>query len=268
MDDIFIPPFDDDEELNVTPTAKKQDDVDEVSMSESFAALMARFGEAEEDQKIREEGFELAQKGGLIRKPRPEDKMGYYMSGAVDKRDEIKTDADSELSRVFDSAKSEHDSDGVDFSDLEIKDAPEAIEPKIPEKEEEPVVEEPAVEETEEVPEEPPKKKRGRPRKNPLPEEAPEAEKKSEEKAEEKIEEAIVKKEAPKKETAEPPAASVISEDENETVEMVRKYNTHTKVIFVDNSIDDGIKRNSDEELDSLFNNEKGRKRSWLRRKK
>ena len=260
MADNFIPPFDDEEVLNNAPAAKKSaEDVDEVSMSKSFAALMARFGEAEEDEKIREEGFELAQKGGLIRKPRPEDKMGYYMSGTVDKRDEIRTDADSRLSKVFDSAKSEHDSDGVDFSDLKINDAPKPAEPEAPKKKEEP-----AAEKAEEAPAEPPKRKRGRPRKNPLPEEAPAEEKKTEKKTEKKAEE----KEPPKAENIVIPAISIADADENETVEMVRKYNTHTKVIFVDDSIDDGIKRNSDEELNSLFNNEKGRKRSWLRRKK
>ena len=254
MAENFIPPFDDEKE----ETVKKpdDDDVDEVSVSKSFAALMARFGEAEEDRKIREEGFELAQKGGLIRKPRPDDKMGYYMSGTVDKRDEIQTDADSELSRVFDSAKSEHDSDGVDFSDLNINEVPKEAGSEEAEKKEKS-----AAEKAEEDPAEPPKKKRGRPRKNPLPEETPAPEKKSEKKSGKSEEPAETG-------SVDIPAAPITSGDENETFEMVRKYNTHTKVIFVDETLDDGIKRNSDEELDSLFNNEKGRKRSWLRRKK
>lgn len=196
-------------------TSAKGDTTEPVQIN-SIDSLKARFGVAEEDASIRNEGFELAKTGGLIRRPKPEAIPMY----AEKETTKIPTDSGSELSKVFDSAKSEHDNDNVYFSDLEIK--------KEESKEEKPV--------SEEIPEKP-KRRPGRPRKVPAVEE---------------------------------PAAEEKSDSDEEITTVVKKYNTHTKVIFVDESLDDGIKRNSDSELEELFvSEEKGRKsKLWSRRKK
>lgn len=209
------PKTDNDEfENNLPAKLSKEDALDEYFKDNSIDALKARFGVAEEDESIRSEGFELAKTGGLIRRPKPEAVMQYSENETA----KIPTKIDSDLSKVFDSAKSEHDNDNVFFSDLNLKKG----------KEEKPV--------PEEIPEKP-KRRPGRPRKVPVVEEK-------------------VKKE---------------NEDSDEEItQIVKKYNTHTKVIFVDESLDDGIKRNSESELEELFaDNEKGRKsKLWSRRKK
>lgn len=192
-----------------TELSKDDDDITEYIHFNSLEALKARFGSAEEDENIRKQGFELAKPSGLIRKSRPE--SGIAFSDTDIKKNDINTDSDTELSKVFDSAKSEHDNDNVTFSDLELNSTDE------------------------------------------------EKYKKPEEKAE------------PDKPAEKKTKTVVIDEDSDEEVtQIVRKYNTHTKVIFSDESLDDGIKRNSDSELEGLFDNaEKGRKsRLWSRKKK
>lgn len=200
--------------------------------------LKARYAAVEEDESIRNEGFELAKKSGLVRKQRPESTAFDYLAAPVNPRDEIRTDVNSPLSRVFDSTKSEFDADIASFSDISIN-------KPLPEIKEEPkseVKEEPA---PEVKPEEPPKRKRGRPRKNPI---VP---------VEPKVEEPV----------AEPPAV-----EPPPTINNRYGYDTHTRVIFVDESADDGIKRNSEEELSSAFvddtNTKKRRLLFWSRKKK
>ena len=180
----------------ITAELSKNDDIVEYIQENSLEALKARFGTAEEDESIRNEGFELATSGGLFIKPRPEN-LYQYAAGEVNPKEDISTDSESELSKVFESTKSEHDNDNVTFGDLEI----------------------------------------GKP----------------ETKAEE---------------TTEKPAEE--PESDEEEIQIVKKYNTHTKVIFSDENLDDGIKRNSDSELEDFFTNEeKGRKRRlWSPKKK
>ena len=201
-------PDSDNELIPLVPAelSKDDDDITEYIQVNSLDALKARFGSAEEDENIRNQGFELAKPSGLIRKPRPESSV-VFADTNIEKND-INTDTDTELSKVFDSAKSEHDNDNVTFSDLKLSGTTE---------------------------------KNEEPKNNP------------------------VKPVEKKTKTV------VVDEDSDEEVtQIVRKYNTHTKVIFTDESLDDGIKRNSDSELEGLFDNaEKGRKsRLWSRRKK
>ena len=57
---------------------------------------------------------------------------------------------------------------------------------------------------------------------------------------------------------------------ENEQYVLTPKYNTNTKIIYVNENLDDGIKRNSENELEALFNNnERGKvSKLWNRKKK
>lgn len=230
-------PFQDDEELESAIAAElsKNDDLVDYIQVNSLEALKARFGAAEEDESIRNEGFELAKKGGLVRKPRPDEIEMPYLDMNTPVRDDVPTDTGSELSKMFENAKSEHDSDNVMFSDLDIN-----SEKRKPEEKTE-AAKSTETKPAEEVPAEPPKRKRGRPRKNPLPPENPEE----------------------KKQESEPKSIAV------ESI-IPAKYDTHTEIIFIDESLDDGIKRNSETELESLFNNnEKGKvSRLWNRKKK
>ncbi len=215
----------------------RNDDIVEYIQPSNLERLKARYAAVDEDETIRNEGFELAKKGGLIKKQRPESTAFDYLAAPVNPRDEIRTDVNSPLSKVFDSTKSEFDADIASFGDISINKS-------LPEIKEEPkaeIKEEPA---PEIKPEEPPKRKRGRPRKNPLPPEP-------------KVEEP-----APEPTPVEPPP----------TINNRYGFDTHTRVIFVDESNDDGIKRNSDEELSSAFvdegNAKKRRLSFWSRKKK
>lgn len=245
MADMIVPFQDDNEELEnvIAAELSKNDDLVDYIQVNSLEALKARFSEAEEDENIRSEGFELAKKGGLIRKPHPnEESVMPYMSQNISPKDDIPAEKSSELSSVFEATKSEHDSDNVLFSELDINAPSVQPEIKTEEKAEEKKSEEPTSEE-------PPKKKRGRPRKNPLSEEAPAEPPKEEKEQNKKTEAEAVKK-----------------DDDSEYV-LTPKYNTHTEIIYVDESLDDGIKRNSDEELEALFNNNGKGKISKLWRK-
>lgn len=241
MADTIVPSFDGDEDLEEVIAAElsKNDDLVDYIQENSLDALKARFGAAEEDARIRNSGFELAKKGGLIKKPKPENVIVPYGAEHIRKSEDIQTQADSELAEVFDSTKSGYDSTTVEFEDLGLNKKPEKKEVKTETQTEtkpEPKAKEPPKEE----PPAPPKRKRGRPRKNPLPPEP------VEEKKEEK------------------------TASDDEEYQLVKKYNTHTKVIFVDEYIDDGIKRNSESELENLFNgsSDERRRKLWSPRKK
>lgn len=246
MADMFVPFNESDEEMlekSIAAELSKNDDIVEYIHENSLEALKNRFSSADEDENIRNEGFGLAKKGGLIRKPHP-DSIMPYMNREIPPKEDIPTDSESDLSKMFDMAKSEHDSDNVMFSDLG-NDSAKAEE----EKPKEEVQEKPA-EPVEETPKDPPKRKRGRPRKNPLPEEASEKKEKKEAKNEE----------APAEKAPE-------NNDSNEQYVLTPKYNTNTKIIYVNENLDDGIKRNSESELENLFSNERKGKVFGLWRK-
>ncbi|MBO5421620.1 MAG: hypothetical protein J6A67_06730 [Clostridia bacterium] len=198
----------------------KNDDIIEYIQPSNLERLKARYAAIEEDESIRNEGFELAKK-----KQRPEGNAFDYLAAPVNPRDEIRTDVNSPLSRVFNETRSEFDADIASFADITVN-APK------------PVVKE---EEKPEPPTEPPKRKRGRPRKNPV---VPVEEKKEEP--------------AP----TEPPP----------TINNRYGFDTHTRVIYIDESADDGIKRNSEEELFQAFTDDmitkKRRLFPWSRKKK
>lgn len=253
MADMYVPFDDGDEELEKSIAAElsKNDDIVEYIHETSLEALKARFAAAEEDESIRSEGFELAKKGGLIIKPHPESVMPY-MDREITPRADIATDSDSELSKVFDMAKSEHDSDSVMFSDL-------GTDMTKPEEEKKAEENEQKAEPVEEPPKEPPKKKRGRPRKNPPPEEKAEKEDKKEDISEEEKKEAEA-------------SAEKASEEKPHNEQNMRRYgfDTNTKVIYVNEELDDGIKRNSESELNNLFSTESSERgfRLWRKKKK
>lgn len=169
------------------------DDIIEYIQPSSLEALKARYGEAEEDEQIRSEGFELARKSSLIRRPKPEETSFEYYSTPAS-RDDINTDVDSSLSDAFDSTRSEFDADTVSFEDIA---------------------------------------------------------------------------------TASKPVSAVNPPVSPEAVRATGNrygYDTHTTVIYYDESADDGIRRNSESELTSAFVSDgdkpKRRKFPWSRKKK
>ncbi len=166
----------------------------------SLEILKARYAAVEEDEQIRNEGFEPVKKSGLIRKVRPESTVFGYYSSPVNPKDEIRTDVNSPLSQVFDETKTEYAADTVSFGDIELEEEKTT---------------------------------------------APEAE-----------------------------APAEIKSDAVATSSINNRYNfdTHTRVIYVDESADDGIKRNTDDELSDAFKSDdtdkKRRRLPWSAKKK
>lgn len=285
----------------------ENNNLEEYIQPSSLELLKARYGAIEEDEDIRNEGFELAPRAGLIIKQRPESGVYGYFSGPVNPNDEIRTDVDSPLSKVFDETRSKFDSDTVAFSDIsfeqkkkdaEVKAEKTAEEVEAPKKrrstkkaEETAAVEEKPkrtrttkkVEETAEVEEKP---KRTRLTKKA--EENVEVEEKPKRtRSTKKAEENVEVKEKPKRTrttkkivesveeiTPEAPAEEKAEEEEAPPRIINNRYgfDTHTRVIYVDESADDGIKRNTEEELTSFFEPESNKKKrglfAWLQRKK
>ena len=240
------------------------DDIVEYIQPSNLDLLKARYAAVEEDESIRNEGFDSLKKSSS-RKVRPEDSFYGYYSAPLSTKEEIPTDVNSPLSQVFDSTKSEFDADTVSFGDINI-DLPQKPQPT------QPLIESVAVIEKIEVETEPEvkPKKRGRPRKvvEPTPEDAVPA--------------APKKRGRPKK-VVEPEVAPapVVEEQPDPIPEPAPApapvfnnrygYDTHTRVIFIDESAEDGIKVNSDNELDSAFSdgeNTGRRKWFWSRKKK
>ncbi len=180
-----------------------EDIVEYIQPSSSLEMLKARYAAAEEDESIRNEGFELMKKGGLLKKSRPEAAVFDYYSSPVAPKDEIRTDIDSPLSKVFDSTKSEFDADTASFSDIEIE-KPSII-------------------------------------------------------AVDAVEQPLTK------------SVQTITPDADSTVNNRYGFDTHTRIIYFDESADDGIKRNTDEELSSAFvadeSDTKGRFGFWKKKK-
>ncbi len=170
----------------------KADDIVEYIQPSSLEALKARYGAAEEDEQIRNEGFELAKKSGLVRRPHPEETSFDYYSVPTASED-ITTNVDISLSEAFDSTKSAHDADTVSFEDIATDKKPQ-----------------PAVN---------------------------------------------------------PP----VSQEAIRATGNRYGYDTHTTVIYYDESTDDGIQRNTEDELTSAFTTDSKRKRRifpWLRKRK
>ena len=168
------------------------DDIVEYIQPSSLEALKARYGAAEEDEQIRNEGFELAKKSGLVRRPHPEETSFDYYSVPTASED-ITTNVDISLSEAFDSTKSAHDADTVSFEDIATDKKPQ-----------------PAVN---------------------------------------------------------PP----VSQEAIRATGNRYGYDTHTTVIYYDESTDDGIQRNTEDELTSAFTTDSKRKRRifpWLRKRK
>ena len=168
------------------------DDITDYIQPSSLEALKARYGAAEEDEQIRNEGFELAKKSSLVRRPRPEETSFDYYSVPTASED-ISTNVDSSLSETFDSTKSEFDADTVSFEDIATD-------------------------------------KKTMPATNP------------------------------------PVSTEAIRATGNRY-----GYDTHTTVIYYDESTDDGIQRNTEDALTSAFTADDKRKRRifpWLRKRK
>lgn len=256
------------EELTVPAELAPNDNLEEYIQPSSLELLKARYAAIEEDEEIRNEGFELAKKSGLIKKQRPENPIYGYYSSPVNPKDEIRTDVDSPLSKVFDTTRSEFDATAVSFSDISFEQEKKDAEIK-----------------AEEVAVEVEKPKRKRTTKAAAETEATE---------DTPVKKRTTKTAAEKEEVAEKPKRTRTTKKKEEVVpepvpEVVEEtpaepetpaptsfnrygFDTHTRVIYVDESADDGIKRNSEEELSSLFtvddNKKKRRLIPWSRKKK
>ncbi len=175
------------------------DDIVEYIQPSSLEILKARYAAVEEDEQIRNEGFEPIKKSGLIKKVRPESTVFGYYASPVSSKDEIRTDVDSPLSRVFDETKTDYAADTVSFGDIELEESEEKAAP------------------TEETP---------------------------------------------------------VTQPDNTASAVNNRYNfdTHTRVVYIDENIYDGIKRNTDDELSAAFNtDDNGKKRRrlpWSAKKK
>lgn len=290
----------------------------------SLDSLKARYDTAEENEEIRNDGFELAKKSGLIRKQRPESQIYGYFSGPVNPKDEIRTDVDSPLAQVFDSTRSDYDSNAVSFSDISLEQEKKDAEAKAEDAPAE--VEKPKRKRTTKasaeaaVTEEKPKKARttkkaaeeavaeDKPKKTRTTKKATEEAATTEEKpkrtrtTKKVTEEAVTAEDKPKRtktakkateQTDAVATESVEIEETKKLTELVGEieteipietpapvpvinnrygFDTHTRVIYIDESAEDGIQRNSDEELSSLFDSNNSKKKrglfSWLRKKK
>lgn len=284
----------------------ENNNLEEYIQPSSLELLKARYGAIEEDEDIRNEGFELAPKAGLIIKQRPESGIYGYFSGPVNPKDEIRTDVDSPLSKVFDETRSKFDSDTVTFSDISFEQKKKDAEVKAEKASEE--VEAPKkrrstkkAEETAELEEKP---KRTRTTKKAA-ETAEVEEKPKRTRSTKKAAEIAEVEEKPKRTRSTKKAAEIAEAEEKpkrtrttkklvDTVEEIISeapaeekteeeapprvinnrygFDTHTRVIYVDESADDGIKRNTEEELTSFFEPESNKKKrglfAWLQRKK
>ena len=315
------------------------DNIVEYIQPSSLELLKARYAAVEEDESIRNEGFDLAKRGGLIKKARPESTAFDYFSAPVSPKEEIRTDVDSPLSQVFDSTKSEFDADIASFSDITIASPEPVAEPENTEETPAPAkkrttrtkkVAEDAVQETVEEAPAAPKKRNTRTKKvaddtvietveeapatpkkrttktkkvtdDAVPEaveEAPAAPKKRNTRSKKVADDAVIEtvEEAPatpkkratrtKRVAEEVTVGTAPAEDKTELKEQIQEitvdlpaptinnrygFNTNTRVIYVDESADDGIQRNSDDELSSAFITGETRKRRfsfWSRKKK
>lgn len=246
-------------ENTIAAELTENDDIVEYIQPSSLDILKARYAAVEEDESIRNEGFDLIKKNG-IKKVRPENSYYGYYSAPLSSKDEIRTDVDSPLSRVFDSTKSEFDADTASFSDISIDMAQPIQSAPVPIDAVTPVTE----------PEEKPKK-RGRPRKivepeNPTdtPADIPITPRKPGRPKKVVTQEVVP---AP----TEPVAEQIVQPQPAPTFNNRYGFDTHTRVIFLDESADDGIKVNTDNELSSAFSefeNTGRRKSFWSRKKK
>lgn len=213
------------EELTVPAELAPNDSLEEYIQPSSLELLKARYAAIDEDEEIRNEGFELAKKSGLIKKQRPENPIYGYYSSPVNPKDEIRTDVDSPLSKVFDTTRSEFDANAVSFSDISFEQEKKYAEIKA-------------------EAEKPKRTRTTKKKEEVVPEPVAEV-----------VEEALAEPEAP--------APTNLNR---------YGFDTHTRVIYVDESADDGIKRNSEEELSSLFtvndNQKKRRRMPWSQKKK
>lgn len=250
----------------------ENNNLDEYIQPSNLELLKARYGAIDEDEDIRNEGFELAKKSGLVIKQRPESMAYGYFSGPVNPKEEIRTDVNSPLSRVFDETRSEFDSDTVTFSEISFEQKKKDAEAK--EEQQTEVTEAPkkkrttkkAAEAADAEAEEKPKRKRTTKSadETSVTEENKPKRTRTTKKAEEPVAQVL----------PEPPAEEVKPEEEA-PVRVINNrygYDTHTRVIYVDESADDGIRRNSEEELSSFFtpdsNKKKRRLFPWLQKKK
>lgn len=114
--------------------AAENDDITEYIQDKSFAALVNRFGAAEEDESIREEDFNPLITGRSSKKSLHDD---LPIASSFKKEIESPTVEKSVLQNEFGSAESEFDNDSISFDEINIdtlgdlvNDFKDSVEPK------------------------------------------------------------------------------------------------------------------------------------------
>ncbi len=231
-------------EISIAAELTKNDDIVDFIQPNSLEQLKARYAAVEEDENIRNEGFEPIKKAGLIKKQRPESTAFDYFAAPVSPKDEIRTDVNSPLSQVFDSTKSEFDADTASFSDISASIA--EVQPSYPEissneKESVPAIKASDIP-TEYIGTVPPV--------------------------------AGIDNGTQTKEATATELPDLSKEHISGMAPLITNrygYNTHTRVIYIDNTAEDGIQRNSEEALSSAFSDNSNQKRRfslWTKKKK
>lgn len=231
-------------ESSIAAELTKNDDIVDFIQPNSLEQLKARYAAVEEDENIRNEGFEPIKKAGLIKKQRPESTAFDYFAAPVSPKDEIRTDVNSPLSQVFDSTKSEFDADTASFSDISASIA--EVQPSYPEISSNEKDSVPAINDSdihiESV--------------SPV------------------LPAVSDDNNTQNEESASTDASSLSEEYLNGEPQLITNrygYNTHTRVIYIDNTAEDGIQRNSEEALSSAFSDNSNQKRRfslWTKKKK
>ena len=251
------------------PDKAKESKKNESAGKSSIEKLMEKYAAVEEDDAIRQTwNNNYDKRNGENRKKGNSKYTSYYYSPKELKNDTI-PDARPKMAEAFGNAKSNFDSDSVLFSEIEI--SPVKEEPK--ETEEKPTAKK-TTKKKAEAEEKPAAKKTTK--KKAEAEEKPAAKKTTKKKAEAEEKPAAKKTTKKKAETEEKTAKKKTTRKKKEPEEVIKEveepektFQTNTRIVFEDKSVEDGISRHTEDEISKAFlTNSKKKKRFFRRRDK